>query len=73
MTEYKKYLITWIAQGNEGPESHHLIADEYSVIDKINELAKRKGAWGNTDFHCYELGKEISVELATIVKINIEG
>lgn len=68
-----KYIITWVAKGNEGSHNCHIIVSEFSLQGRLNSIANNDGglggAWGNSDIKCYELGKEVKIEISTTAKI----
>jgi hypothetical protein len=63
-----KYIILWQTNGNDGHEARHTIVSEESLNDRLNEIGSRKGALGNFNIRCFELGNEIEVESYTVTR-----
>jgi hypothetical protein len=65
----KMYIILWLSDGDEGREAHNSIVSESDLQNELNEIANKTGALGNHHITCYELGKELDLELVTSVHI----
>ena len=67
------YIILWKSQTNDGECGSHMIVSEHSLQGRLNEVANNfgglGGAWGNTDIRCFELGKELKLEVEQTVHI----